>query len=146
YGADFCYIPEMVVGQLSHFPEGQFVATYEGEVVGYCSTFRIAEEVALHAHTWRSVTGGGYGSRHDATEDWLYGMEVCVDPQRRGLRIGRRLYDARKKLCVRLGLKGIVFGGRLPGLSRKIKQFGSAEAYVEAVKEDRLRDATLSFQ
>ena len=146
YGEDYCYIPEMVAGQLTHFPEGQFVAVYEGEIVGYCATFRIAEEVALKPHTWRTVTGGGYGSRHDALGDWLYGMEVCVDPKRRGLRIGRRLYDARKKLCAKLDLKGIVFGGRLPGLSRKIKQYGSPQAYVEAVQADRLRDGTLSFQ
>lgn len=26
-------------------------------------------------------------------------MEACVDPEYRGLRIGRRLYDQRKKLC-----------------------------------------------
>lgn len=146
YGEDFCYIPEMVSGQLAHFPEGQFVAEYEGQVVGYCATFRIAEEVALKAHTWRAITGGGYGSRHDPRGDWLYGMEVCVDPARRGLRIGRRLYDARKKLCMDLGLRGIVFGGRLPGLARRLKQFGSPQAYAEAVQADRVRDPTLSFQ
>src|SRR5690606_30990289 len=62
------------------------------------------------------------------------------------LRIGRRLYDARKKLCMDLGLRGIVFGGRLPGLGRKLKQFGTPQAYAEAVQADRVRDPTLSFQ
>ena len=146
YGADFCYTEEMVAGQLSHFTEGLFVAEFEGTVVGYCATFRIAEPIALGAHTWRSITGGGYASRHDPEGDWLYGMEVCVDPQRRGLRIGRRLYDARKKLCVRLGLKGIVFGGRLPGLSKRFKRDPDVRGYVEDVAHDRLRDPTLSFQ
>ncbi|MEZ4566667.1 MAG: hypothetical protein R2860_06770 [Desulfobacterales bacterium] len=29
-----------------------------------------------------------------------------------GLRLGRRLYDARKELCETLNLKSIIFGGR----------------------------------
>ena len=146
YGMGFCYLPEMIGGQLAQFPDGQFVAVYDDVVVGYCATFRLAESIALGHHSWREITGGGYASRHDAKGDWLYGMEVCVDPARRGLRIGRRLYDRRKRLCVQLGLKGIVFGGRLPGLAKRMKQFGSAQAYVAAVQEGKVRDLALSFQ
>ncbi len=146
YGKDFCYQAAMVSGQLAHFPKGQFLVEYEGEVVGYCATFCVTEEAALRAHTWRAITGGGFASKHDADGDWLYGMEVCVDPRHRGLRLGRRLYDARKKLCLQLGLKGIVFGGRLPGLAKRLKKYGSAQAYVDAVVQDRVRDGTLSFQ
>jgi predicted amidohydrolase/GNAT superfamily N-acetyltransferase len=146
YGADASYTPEMVQGQLAQFAPGQFVAAYDGRVVGYCATFRLREELALAPHTWRSITGGGYASRHDPLGDWLYGMEACVDPAHRGLRLGRRLYDRRKQLCVKLGLKGIVFGGRLPGLARRIGKFGSAQAYIDAVRNAHARDATLSFQ
>ena len=32
----------------------------------------------------------------------------------RGMRLGRRLYDARKELCEHLNLKGIIVGGRIP--------------------------------
>lgn len=146
YGERMAYTPEMVGGQLTQFPGGQFVAEYDGVVVGYCATFCITESLALSKHAWREITGGGYASRHDIKGDWLYGMEVCVDPARRGLRIGRRLYDRRKRLCMHLGLKGIVFGGRLPGLGKRFKQFGSAEAYVEAVRDGKARDLALSFQ
>ena len=31
--------------------------------------------------------------------------------------------------------KGIVFGGRMPGLHRRIKSLGTAEAYIEALRE-----------
>ncbi|HEX7770355.1 MAG TPA: carbon-nitrogen hydrolase, partial [Dokdonella sp.] len=57
YGGDYSYLPEMVGGQLAQFPEGQFVAVHEGTVVGYCATFRIAEDVALRRHSWREITG-----------------------------------------------------------------------------------------
>ncbi len=146
YGDETAYSPEMIRGQIVQFDQGQFVAEYGTLIVGYCATFRIDETVAMAPHSWREITGGGYASRHDPQGNWLYGMEVCVDPKHRGLRIGQRLYDARKKLCQKLDLAGIVFGGRLPGLSKKIKTYGDAQSYVDAVLRDRVRDPTLSFQ
>jgi predicted amidohydrolase/predicted N-acetyltransferase YhbS len=140
------YSAGMLRGQHSHFPEGQFVAEYDGRVVGHCATFRIDESLAMAPHTWREITGGGFASRHDPKGNWLYGMEVCVDPEFRGVRIGRRLYDCRKRLCESLDLRGIVFVGRLPGLARKLKQYASVEEYIDAVVSERARDATLSFQ
>jgi len=38
-------------------------------------------------------------------------MDVCIDPEFRGRRIGQRLYNERKKLCQHLRLKGVVFAG-----------------------------------
>lgn len=147
YGDDWGYTPEMVIGHLSHFPEGQFVAEYEGRIVGYCATFLVTEQVALSPHRWREITGGGFASRHDPKGEWLYGMEVCVDPEFQGLRMGRRLYEARKDLCMRKGLRGIVFGGRLPGFGRRAKKYdGKVEAYVEDVVGGRVRDRSLTFQ
>ncbi len=146
YGPELGHSADMLRGQQAQFPAGQFVAEYDGRIVGFCATFRIDEEPAMAEHSWSEITGGGYASRHDPEGDWLYGMDVCVDPEFRGLRIGRRLYAARKKLCQKLGLRGIVFGGRLPGLEKRIKAMGSVEAYVQAVREGRYRDATMSFQ
>jgi len=146
YGKNSAYTPEMIRGQIMHFRDGQFVATLDDQVVGYCSTFRISERLALAPHTWTEITGGGYAVRHDPHGDWLYGLEVCVDPDQRRMRIGQRLYDARKSLCQRLGLSGIVFGGRIPGAQRRLKQFGSVEAYAQAVADGLVRDPTLSFQ
>ncbi|HET7931430.1 MAG TPA: GNAT family N-acetyltransferase [Rhodanobacteraceae bacterium] len=146
YGTGFGYSPEMLLGHLARFAQGQFVAVYDGRVIGYCVTFRIAEVVAMAAHTWAEVTGGGFASRHDPDGDWLYGMDVGVDPDYRGMRIGRRLYGARKRLCRRLHLRGIVFGGRLPGLAKCAAKYPEPADYIEAVIAGRQRDATLSFQ
>ena len=131
--------------QINNFPDGQFVAEYDGKIVGHCATFMISEVIALAPHSWAEITGQGLGSRHDEAGDVLYGMEVCVDPGYRRLRIGQRLYDARKQLCQSLELKGIVFGGRMPGLSRRIKSLGSPEAYVESVVAKEIRDTAISF-
>ena len=74
--------------------------------------------MALAPHDWATITGNGFGSRHDPTGDWLYGIEMAVDERQRGLRIGKRLYEARRALAERLELRGIVFGGRMPGYAR----------------------------
>lgn len=145
YGDMPAYTAGMLRGQITHFPEGQFVVEYEGEVVGYAASFRIDETTAFGAHTWGEITGGGYASRHDPTGEWLYGMEVCVDPERRRLRIGQRLYDARRGLCEAHNLKGIVFGGRMPGLARRKKAYPEPEAYLDAVAARQARDPVIAF-
>ncbi len=146
YAAEIAYSEPQVRGQINNFPEGVFVADYEGEVAGYCATMVIDEKLALGQHTWNEITGGGYGSRHNPKGDILYGTEVSVDPAFRRLRIGQRFYRARRELCRRLGLKGIVFGGRMPGYQRRQKDFPDPGAYIEAVKELTVRDQVINFQ
>ena len=53
------YTRGMILGQLSAFPEGQFVVAYEGEIVGYAATMMLKERKALAQHSWAEVTGGG---------------------------------------------------------------------------------------
>jgi len=146
YDEKLSYTSDQLRGHMNMFPGGQFVAVYQNAVVGYCATFRTDERSAFQRHTWAEITGSGYASRHNPDGEWLYGMEVCVDSAHRGLRIGQRLYNARKALAVGLNLKGIVFGGRIPGLARRWASIGSAEAYVAAVADKRMRDTVLSFQ
>ncbi len=141
-----CYTAAQVRGQINAFGEGTFVAEYEGAIAGYCATLLVTEARALAQHSWNEITGGGYGSRHDPDGDMLYGSEVSVDPAYRRLRIGQRLYRARKELCEYLELKGIVFGGRMPGYQRRRKQFPNPEDYVAAVKDLSVRDQVINFQ
>jgi len=144
------YTQGEIRGQINNYPEGCFVAKLDGEVVGYCASMRLDERVALSDHTWDEVTGNGFGSRHDPTGDWLYGYEMCVDPQVRGTRLGRRLYEERRALAERLDLTGIVFGGRMPGYARakrrKTNRAESPQDYLDKVIENRIHDPVLRFQ
>jgi predicted amidohydrolase/ribosomal protein S18 acetylase RimI-like enzyme len=140
------YPPAAIRGHINHFPEGQFVVEYEDKIVGYCATFKISGDIALKPHTWDEITGDGFASRHHPDGDYLYGMEVVVHPEYRGLRIGNRLYTARKRLCQAEGLKGIVFGGRIPSYRRHFKKYPKVQDYIEAVIEKEVRDPVLSFQ
>ena len=140
------YSSGQISGQINNFPEGQFVAVYEAAIVGYCGSSRIDEAVALAPHDWATITGNGFGSRHDPTGDWLYGIEMAVDERHRGLRIGKRLYEARRVLAERLGLRGIVFGGRLPGYARVKSKLDGPEDYIARVRAGELRDPVIGFQ
>ena len=133
-------------GQINHFPDGQLVAVYDQELVGYCASFLISGKIALKPHTWVEITGNGYASRHNPDGEFLYGMEVCVDPQFRGYRIGQRFYNARKQLCQELGLKGIIFAGRLPSYTKKAKRYPNIDDYIQQIVQKKLRDPVLSFQ
>lgn len=144
------YTQGEIRGQINNYPEGCFVALFDGAVVGYCASMRLDERVALSDHTWDEVTGNGFGSRHDPTGDWLYGYELCVDPAVRGTRLGRRLYEERRAVAERLDLTGIVFGGRMPGYARakrrKSNRAETPEEYLELVIESKIHDPVLRFQ
>jgi predicted amidohydrolase/predicted N-acetyltransferase YhbS len=140
------YSAGQILGQINNFPEGQFVAVLEGRIVGYCASSRIDEALALAPHDWATISGNGFGSRHDATGDWLYGIEMAVDERQRGLRIGKRLYEARRALAERLELRGIVFGGRMPGYARAKSKVSGPDEYLSHVREGKLRDPVIGFQ
>jgi len=136
----------MIRGQINNYPEGQFVAIYDGKVVGYCAASRVDERLAFGPHDWEQISGNGFGTRHVPNGDWLYGYEMCVDPTVRGLRIGKRLYEERRVLAERLDLKGIVFGGRMPGYARARRKVGTPEDYLRLVREGKLKDPVIGFQ
>src|SRR5690606_33510603 len=75
----------------------------------------------------------------------LYGMDIFVHPDYQDMRLGRRLYDARKELCRNLNLRAIVAGGRIPGYQKYAAEM-SPQAYIELVKRGELYDPILSFQ
>lgn len=146
YPQGIAYSHAALRGQINNFPEGVFVAVYEGRVIGYAASLILPETLVLRAHTWREITGGGYGSTHNPGGQWLYGYEVFVNPEHRRLRIGDRLYRARARLCRDLRLKGIAICGRLPLLRRRLSRVGSVEAYVEGVLSKKIKDPTMGFQ
>lgn len=140
------YRESMIRGQINSYPEGHFVAVFDDKIVGYCASIRLFEENVMAKHNWSSITGGGYGNTHSPQGDYLYGYEVFVDPSLRKHRIGQRFYNERKKLVEFYRLKGIVFAGRLPGLSRKKKTWKTVQEYIQKIKSKEIRDPVLSFQ
>lgn len=130
---------------LDLFQEGQFVAEYNGEIIGSCSSLIINFDEYDDRHSWDDVTDKGYITNHNPDGYNLYGIEVMVDPQYRRMKIGHRLYEARKELVRRLNLKSIIIGGRIPNYYKYESEM-SAREYVEEVIHHRIYDPVLSFQ
>jgi len=134
------YSKSIIESQLNIFPDGQFVILVDGRVVGFCMTQIVHEKEVTEVHTWKSITDGGLILKHNPNGNYLYGVDICVDPTFRGKKIGSRLYDERKRLCQRMGLNGIMFGARLAGLAKKLRLFGTVEEYLKAVEEKKIKD------
>ncbi|MFD2579609.1 GNAT family N-acetyltransferase [Novosphingobium colocasiae] len=135
YGTVDAFTRAEVRGQIVNFPEGQFVAEYEGKVVGHCATMILTAQDAFRPHTWEEISNGGYGRPPAPEGDVLYGFEVAVDPDFRRLRIGQRLYRKRREVCQYFELKGIAFAGRMPGYARQKRRYPNPADYVQAVRE-----------
>jgi predicted amidohydrolase/GNAT superfamily N-acetyltransferase len=138
--------PETIDHLIKTFPEGQIVIKAEDRVVGCALSIIVNYNKFGDTHTYEQITGNYSFSTHDAEKgDVLYGIEIFIHPDFRGLRLGRRLYDARKELCEQRNLKAIVFGGRIPEYHKYADKFGPRE-YIEKVKRKEIYDPVLSFQ
>lgn len=130
---------------LNIFPDGQIVVLADGKVVGCAFSLIIDYDDFDEEHTYREITGNFTFDTHSPKGDVLYGIEVFIRPEYRGLRLGRRLYDARKELCERLNLKAIVFGGRIPNYHQYADTLTPRE-YINKVRFREIYDPVLTFQ
>lgn len=137
-------------GQLANhmrvFPEGQIVAVHEGRVVGAVSSLIVHMGAdPYRQHTYAGITDGGFFHNHDPEGDTLYGADVFVHPDMRGIGVARALYVLRRELCQRLNLRRILAGGRLYGY-HQVAAAMSPEEYVRSVEVGERSDPVLSFQ
>ncbi|MBN3553337.1 bifunctional GNAT family N-acetyltransferase/carbon-nitrogen hydrolase family protein [Fictibacillus nanhaiensis] len=136
---------EQLESHLRIFPEGQFCVTYEGKIVGSCSSLMVNFDEYDDKHTWDEITDKGYITNHDPEGFNLYGIEVMVHPEYRRMKIGARLYEARKELAEQKNLKSIILGGRIPNYHKHSKEMTPRE-YVREVIQHNIYDPVLTFQ
>lgn len=146
YGETFdtLWTREDVTFKIKRFPEGQICIEDKGKVVAAAFSLIVDYEAFDDNHTYKDILGKRLNN-HDPEGDYLYGIEVMVHPDYQGMRLGRRLYDARKELCESLNLKGILIGARIPGYDDHHQDMGPRE-YIERVRNKELHDPVLSFQ
>lgn len=127
------------------FPEGQAVIRVNGHIAGCALSIRVSENDVEILHTYRAITGNYTFNTNRSNGEILYGIDIFIKPEFRGLRLGRRLYDYRKELCEKLNLKKIVFGGRIPEYHKYAGEL-SPKAYIEKVRNREIHDPVLNFQ
>ncbi len=136
---------EQFESQITRFPEGQICIEDNGKVVAASVSLIVTYSRYGDKHTYKQITGNGFLTTHDPLGDTLYGVDIFVHPDYRNLRLGRRLYDARKELCENLNLRAMVVGGRIPGYWKYADQM-TPQQYVELVRNKELYDPILTFQ
>lgn len=136
---------EKFIAQLQRFPEGQIGIEDNGPIVAAAFSAIVDYESFGDDHTYAEITGGAWLTTHDPEGDVLYGVDVFVDPDYRDMRLGRRLYDARKELCRRLNLRAIMAGGRIPRYTEHAGELSPHE-YIEKVRRREIYDPILTFQ
>ncbi|MDH5396261.1 MAG: GNAT family N-acetyltransferase, partial [Gammaproteobacteria bacterium] len=130
---------------INRFPEGQVVIKVNDQIAGCALAIIVKYDDYDDNHTYDEITGNSSFTTHNPDGDTLYGVDVFIKPEFRGLRLGRRLYDYRKELCERLNLKGITFGGRIPNY-HKYSETISPKEYIEKVKRKEIHGPVLNFQ
>lgn len=130
---------------LEIFPEGQIGAFVNGKAAGSALSLIVDYKQFGDQHTYQNITGDYSFSTFDAEGDVLYGIDVFIHPDYRNMRLGRRLYDARKELCEQLNLRAIMAGGRIPNYNKYADTLSPRE-YIRKVRQRELHDPSLSFQ
>ncbi len=130
---------------IDKFPEGQVVIKVNNLLAGCALSIIVEYNLFEDQHTYKDITENDTFETHTDEGDVLYGIDVFIKPDFRGLRLGRRLYDYRKELCEQLNLRGIAFGGRIPNYHKYAEKMSPKE-YIEKVKRKEIDDPVLNFQ
>lgn len=145
YISDDTWAEDQIRKLIQIFPEGQIAIKVNGEIAGCALSIIVDYEKLGDKHTYAQITDNENFGTHDPDGDILYGIEVFIKKDFRGLRLGRRLYDYRKELCEKLNLKGIVFGGRIPNYHRYSLEY-SPEQYIQKLRRREIHDPVFDFQ
>ena len=144
-GSDVFWSREQIEKLITIFPEGQIVVVVDNKIVGCALSIIVDYDMVKNDHTYASVTGQETFNTHNPEGNILYGIEVFIHPEFRGLRLARRMYDYRKELCETLNLKAIMFSGRIPNYHKYAQDLRPKE-YIHKVSKKEIFDPVLTFQ
>jgi predicted amidohydrolase/GNAT superfamily N-acetyltransferase len=138
--------PEKTINRLiEDFPDGQIVIEDDDQIVAVVLSVLVDYAIFSDPHKYSDLIDRYERVKHKADGDALYGLDALIEPEYRGHRLGRRLYEARKELCRSLNLRAILAGGRIPGYHEYADQLKPTE-YLDHVARKEIHDPILSFQ
>ena len=76
-----------IESQLAIFPEGQLCIEIDGKMVASSSSLILEFDPALEWHNWKAVSDSGFIRNHKPKGDTLYGIEIMVHPEYRGMKL-----------------------------------------------------------
>lgn len=130
---------------IQEFPEGQIGILDDNHLVGLALSVQVEYARFSNPHTYEDIVDANDQVNNNSEGDALYGLDVVIAQSHRGLRLGRRLYDARKELCRQYNLRAILAGGRIPNYHQHSNTLSPMQ-YISEVDDKRIYDPILSFQ
>ncbi len=95
YAADNSHYDELTYAmQLQAFPDGQFLVDVRGTVAAYATSLILRLRADGQPDTYDELTSDGSFDRHRPDGDTLYGADIAVHPDFRGMGLSRLLYGA----------------------------------------------------
>ena len=88
-GSDVFWTPKQIDKLIRIFPEGQIVVVVDGKIVGCALSIIVNYDDVKNDHTYAQVTGNETFDTHTRKGNILYGIEVFIHPDYRGLRLAR---------------------------------------------------------
>ena len=132
------------INHIKIFPEGQIVIEIDRNIVGSASSMR--SNFPENDHTYLEITDNLWiTNTHVHDGDWMYGIDIGVLPEYRGMGFSRELYLARQEIGKSLGLKGQLIAGMTIGYGR-VKDRMTIEEYCYALEIKKFTDPTITPQ
>lgn len=131
------------ISYLNLFKEGQLVVLDGDKVIGASTTFRYNYHPGYH--TFLEITDHMSLSNHDPNGEWIYGVDVSIEPSYQRQGIGGAIYQIRQQIAEQLGCKGQLTVGMTNGYFL-YKDEMSIEEYCKKLEVGELKDPTVSAQ
>jgi GNAT superfamily N-acetyltransferase len=126
------------------FPEGQLVIEEDGKIIASASTFRCC--FPEHDSNFLEETDNLWLTKvHMHEGNWMYGIDMGVLPEYRGLGLSKEMYKARLDVCRNLGLIGQIIAGMTIGYG-KVKNKMTIEEYCYGLEMNKYTDPTITPQ
>jgi len=133
-GSDVFWTHEQIEKLIRIFPEGQIVTVVDNKIVGCALSIIVDYDIVKNDHTYASVTGQETFNTHNPKGNILYGIEVFVHPEYRGLRLARRMYDYQSQ--------GYYVWRKDSKLSQICRRFTTQRIHSESPQKRDLRSGT----
>ncbi|TFE00330.1 GNAT family N-acetyltransferase [Jeotgalibacillus salarius] len=139
---DLLWNEEQLTSHITRFPEGALCIQVDGKTAGSITALRTT--YANEKHTWEQITSDGYITNHVPDGDVLYIVDICVDPEFRGLGLGKELMRAMYETVIYLGITKLAGGSRMPGY-KNLQDKLTVEQYYEKILYGELSDPVVTF-
>ncbi|WP_064092354.1 GNAT family N-acetyltransferase [Rossellomorea aquimaris] len=135
---------DQLTHHLKHFPLGAVCVELNGKIVGSMTSLIVDYTLSQPDHTWEEITDNGYIRNHINSGNTLYIVDLCVDPEYRGFKLGKLLMNAMYEIVIHLNLDRLLGGGRIPTYHNVAHEL-SIEDYLNKLTNGECKDPVITF-